>query len=119
MTSLNCVAWISLSFSVARSDRSMSALPLVGGRPGVAIIVVRRGLLSILARRGGQDFAEGRRTRNGKPWCLLAACYNACGEAGRLDMGRRVVITGMGVVTPLGDIALELFRSQVEGRSGV
>jgi 3-oxoacyl-[acyl-carrier-protein] synthase II len=32
---------------------------------------------------------------------------------------RRVVITGMGVITPLGDSAEELFRSQVQGRSGV
>jgi len=34
-------------------------------------------------------------------------------------MHRRVVITGMGVVTPLGDSVAALFRSQVEGRSGV
>jgi 3-oxoacyl-[acyl-carrier-protein] synthase II len=34
-------------------------------------------------------------------------------------MHRRVVITGMGVVTPLGDTVPALFRSQVEGRSGV
>jgi 3-oxoacyl-[acyl-carrier-protein] synthase II len=32
---------------------------------------------------------------------------------------RRVVITGMGVIAPLGDTVEELFRSQVEGRSGV
>jgi 3-oxoacyl-[acyl-carrier-protein] synthase II len=32
---------------------------------------------------------------------------------------RRVVITGMGVITPLGDSVEELFRSQLLGRSGV
>ena len=34
-------------------------------------------------------------------------------------MRRRVVITGMGVVTPLGHTVADLFRSQVEGRSAV
>ncbi len=34
-------------------------------------------------------------------------------------MQRRVVITGMGVITPLGDSVASLFRSQLEGRSGV
>src|SRR4051794_21773954 len=34
-------------------------------------------------------------------------------------MRRRVVITGMGVVTPLGHSVDELFRSQIEGKSGV
>ncbi|MCC6418823.1 MAG: beta-ketoacyl-[acyl-carrier-protein] synthase family protein [Gemmataceae bacterium] len=34
-------------------------------------------------------------------------------------MRRRVVITGMGAVTPLGHSVEELFRSQIEGRSGV
>jgi 3-oxoacyl-[acyl-carrier-protein] synthase II len=34
-------------------------------------------------------------------------------------MRLRVVITGMGVVTPLGDTPDDLFRSQIEGRSGV
>ena len=34
-------------------------------------------------------------------------------------MRRRVVITGMGAVTPLGHSVGELFQSQVEGRSGV
>jgi 3-oxoacyl-[acyl-carrier-protein] synthase II len=34
-------------------------------------------------------------------------------------MRRRVVITGMGVITPLGHSVAELFKAQVEGRSGV
>jgi 3-oxoacyl-[acyl-carrier-protein] synthase II len=34
-------------------------------------------------------------------------------------MRKRVVITGMGVITPLGNTVGELFRSQLEGRSGV
>jgi 3-oxoacyl-[acyl-carrier-protein] synthase II len=34
-------------------------------------------------------------------------------------MQRRVVITGMGVITPLGDSVAALFRAQLEGRSGV
>jgi 3-oxoacyl-[acyl-carrier-protein] synthase II len=34
-------------------------------------------------------------------------------------MSRRVVITGMGVISPLGDNTKALFRSQLEGRSGV
>jgi 3-oxoacyl-[acyl-carrier-protein] synthase II len=34
-------------------------------------------------------------------------------------MRRRVVITGMGVITPLGDTVEELFRALLEGRSGV
>jgi 3-oxoacyl-[acyl-carrier-protein] synthase II len=34
-------------------------------------------------------------------------------------MRRRVVITGMGVITPLGDTVGGLFRSQLEGQSGV
>src|SRR5437870_2982275 len=34
-------------------------------------------------------------------------------------MRRRVVITGMGVITPLGDTVEELFRSQINGQSGV
>ncbi len=34
-------------------------------------------------------------------------------------MRRRVVITGMGVITPLGHSVDELFKAQVEGRSGV
>lgn len=34
-------------------------------------------------------------------------------------MRRRVVITGMGVLTPLGDTVAELFANQVEGRTAV
>lgn len=34
-------------------------------------------------------------------------------------MRKRVVITGMGAVTPLGQTVAELYRSQVEGKSGV
>jgi 3-oxoacyl-[acyl-carrier-protein] synthase II len=34
-------------------------------------------------------------------------------------MRKRVVITGMGAITPLGHSVAELFQSQVEGRSGV
>src|SRR5438034_381356 len=34
-------------------------------------------------------------------------------------MRRRVVVTGMGVVTPLGHSVPELFASQVEGRTAV
>src|SRR5512147_619779 len=34
-------------------------------------------------------------------------------------MRRRVVITGMGVLTPLGHTVAELFASQVEGRTAV
>ena len=34
-------------------------------------------------------------------------------------MRRRVVITGMGVVTPLGYAVNELFASQVEGRTAI
>ena len=34
-------------------------------------------------------------------------------------MRKRVVITGMGVVTPLGHTVEELFQAQIEGRSGV
>lgn len=34
-------------------------------------------------------------------------------------MRRRVVITGMGAVTPLGHTVEDLYRSQIEGRSGV
>ncbi len=34
-------------------------------------------------------------------------------------MRRRVVITGMGVITPLGDSVDALYQSQIEGRSGV
>jgi 3-oxoacyl-[acyl-carrier-protein] synthase II len=34
-------------------------------------------------------------------------------------MRRRVVITGMGAVTPLGHSVEQLFRSQIEGRSGI
>ena len=34
-------------------------------------------------------------------------------------MRRRVVITGMGAITPLGHSVEELFRAQVEGQSGV
>jgi 3-oxoacyl-[acyl-carrier-protein] synthase II len=34
-------------------------------------------------------------------------------------MRRRVVITGMGAITPLGHNVEELFRAQLEGRSGV
>ncbi len=34
-------------------------------------------------------------------------------------MRRRVVITGMGVVTPLGDTVEGLYQSQIDGRSGV
>jgi 3-oxoacyl-[acyl-carrier-protein] synthase II len=34
-------------------------------------------------------------------------------------MTRRVVITGMGAITPLGHSVAELFQSQIEGRSGV
>jgi 3-oxoacyl-[acyl-carrier-protein] synthase II len=34
-------------------------------------------------------------------------------------MKRRVVITGMGVISPLGHSVDELFQSQIEGRSGV
>jgi 3-oxoacyl-[acyl-carrier-protein] synthase II len=34
-------------------------------------------------------------------------------------MHRRVVITGLGVITPLGDTPERLFRAQLEGRSGV
>lgn len=34
-------------------------------------------------------------------------------------MRRRVVITGMGAITPLGNNVAELYQSQIEGRSGV
>jgi 3-oxoacyl-[acyl-carrier-protein] synthase II len=34
-------------------------------------------------------------------------------------MSRRVVITGLGVITPLGDTPAELFRAQLAGKSGV
>src|SRR5471032_3062661 len=34
-------------------------------------------------------------------------------------MRRRVVITGMGAVTPLGNSVKELYENQLEGRSGV
>ena len=34
-------------------------------------------------------------------------------------MRRRVVITGMGAITPLGHSVAELYQSQLEGRSGV
>ena len=34
-------------------------------------------------------------------------------------MRRRVVITGMGVIAPLGHSVDQLFRAQIEGRSGV
>ena len=34
-------------------------------------------------------------------------------------MRRRVVITGLGVITPLGDTPAELFRTQLAGQSGV
>jgi 3-oxoacyl-[acyl-carrier-protein] synthase II len=34
-------------------------------------------------------------------------------------MRRRVVITGMGVITPLGNSVAELFQAQIEGRSGI
>src|SRR5271163_4387608 len=34
-------------------------------------------------------------------------------------MRRRVVITGLGAITPLGHTVDELYRSQIEGRSGV
>jgi len=34
-------------------------------------------------------------------------------------MRRRVVITGMGVITPLGHSVEELFQAQIEGKSGV
>src|SRR5213079_1916416 len=34
-------------------------------------------------------------------------------------MRRRVVITGMGAVTPLGNSVKELYENQLEGKSGV
>src|SRR5207253_6843101 len=34
-------------------------------------------------------------------------------------MKRRVVITGMGAITPLGHTVAELYRNQLEGKSGV
>src|SRR5437868_6043286 len=34
-------------------------------------------------------------------------------------MRRRVVITGMGAITPLGHSVAELYKSQIEGRNGV
>src|ERR1700680_930732 len=34
-------------------------------------------------------------------------------------MKRRVVITGMGAVTPLGHSVAELYQNQLEGKSGV
>src|SRR5438552_384558 len=34
-------------------------------------------------------------------------------------MRRRVVITGMGAITPLGHSVDELYRNQLEGRSGI
>jgi 3-oxoacyl-[acyl-carrier-protein] synthase II len=36
-----------------------------------------------------------------------------------MTMRRRVVITGMGAITPLGNSVEQLFNSQIEGRSGV
>src|SRR6188768_3075132 len=40
-------------------------------------------------------------------------------RASERDMRRRVVITGMGVLTPLGHTVSDLFASQVEGRTAV
>jgi 3-oxoacyl-[acyl-carrier-protein] synthase II len=37
----------------------------------------------------------------------------------RSSMKRRVVITGMGAITPLGNSVEELYKAQIEGRSGV
>src|SRR5437868_1479208 len=34
-------------------------------------------------------------------------------------MRRRVVITGMGAITPIGHSVQELFKAQLEGRNGV
>ena len=34
-------------------------------------------------------------------------------------MRKRIVITGMGAITPLGHSVEELFRAQLEGKSGV
>ena len=34
-------------------------------------------------------------------------------------MKRRVVITGMGAITPLGHGVSELYQNQIEGKSGV
>jgi 3-oxoacyl-[acyl-carrier-protein] synthase II len=34
-------------------------------------------------------------------------------------MSRRVVITGMGVITPLGDSPAALFRCLLDGKSGI
>src|SRR5207302_8661897 len=41
------------------------------------------------------------------------------GRNPEVSMRRRVVITGMGAVTPLGHSVDDLFRSQLEGRSGI
>src|SRR2546425_2013070 len=35
-----------------------------------------------------------------------------------ITMRRRVVITGMGAITPLGNSVEELYRAQIAGRSG-
>ena len=35
------------------------------------------------------------------------------------DMRRRVVITGMGAITPLGNSVKELYENQLRGKSGV
>src|SRR5262249_24560725 len=51
--------------------------------------------------------------------CHPATLVNRIGLSRDLSMRRRVVITGMGAITPLGHNVEELIRSQLEGRSGV
>src|ERR1022692_337326 len=50
---------------------------------------------------------------------MRALNVNTRNVAGDFIMRRRVVITGMGAVTPLGHSVKELYEQQLEGKSGV
>src|SRR6266508_4526639 len=63
-----------------------------------------------------------RRPRRSSPWETPSATSkrtSSRGRANRVDRPRRVVITGVGAVTPIGNTAEEFWAALIQGVSGI
>src|SRR6266511_1547997 len=63
-----------------------------------------------------------RRPRRSSPWETPSATSkrtSSRGRANRVDRPRRVLITGVGAVTPIGNTAEEFWAALIQGVSGI